>query len=582
MFSFNSEMAAVAQARLDEEIARLVIKLSSLKTQKNSFALISRLPTPILARIFVYYARHDHYRPYTSCQLGFLKPRWTNVVFVCRHWRHVALTCPAPWGYLFVASPRWTETLVAQSLDSPLRVRVHFYTLKMALDFMAQVAMHTERLQECCLIFGLTRSDAARAFSVLSSWVVPLLRILKITIEPRGESLDSSKHKQAQAVNEHILFNGDTPMLRELELINCDMPWYSPTLGGLTTLQLSNLATSVQLTMAELRVLLDCSPDLVQLHLENALRSGASSSTCQDSKKLHLPSLARLLITAPFSEILALLSYVEIPLTAQVRLKCRQRTHPRADDFIPFCSFLSEWFGASTNKATSFIPVRSICIENVDEGLWKESLVMRFIFRTSENAVDLFTGRVDYERGAPLKVDFDSWPPLSKQRDDIIGNICQSVPLAHLKRITLDGCRLSSTVWADTFWHLQELRTIELINMGLSDLIETLSIPSRPPLPNTEGQEGQGPCQVFAPSLEEIVLDEIGFIDYMDGPDDIYPDKVQRLFGVLARRRQEAGRALERLKLFHCMFLHEGDVEYLSGVVGQVDQVRDEPDEDDD
>ena len=198
---------------------------------------------------------------------------------------------------------------------------------------------------------------------------------------------------------------------------------------------------------------------------------------------------------------------------------------------------------------------------------------MGFVFRTSEQAArDLFSD--DHEREVPLQVDFNPWPSLSGRTDDIIGNICQSVPLAHLKRITMDGCRLSSTVWADTFWHLQELRTIELINMGLSDLIETLSIPTRPPLPNSEGLKGRGPHQVFAPSLEEIVLDNIWFIDGIDGYDDIYPEKVQRLYRVLARRQKEAGRALELLKLVDCWFLYKGDDEYLSGVVGQVDWDR--------
>jgi hypothetical protein len=462
-----------------------------------------------------------------------------------------------------VASPRWTETFVTRSLDSPLRVRVHFYKLKMALDFMARVAMHTERLQECCLIFELKRSDAACAFSVLSSRAVPLLRILKITIKPLDNSMDSSKHKKAQAVNDHIIFNGDTPMLRELELTNCDMPWHSPTLGGLTALRLSNLATSVQLTMAELRVVLDHSPDLVQLHLENALRSGPPGFTYPDSKKLHLLSLARLHITAPFSEILTLLSYVEIPFMTQVRLECRQTTYPHADDFVPFCSILSQWFGASTNKATSFIPIRSICIGKVNR---KQ---IRFIFRTSEQAAHPFSD--DHEREVPLQMDFIPWPPLSGRSEDIAGNICQSVPLAHLKRITLDDCRLSSTVWADTFWHLQELRSIKLINLGLSDLIKALSIPSRPPLPNSEGPKGRGPRQVFAPSLEEIVLNNVWFIEDRDGYGDIYPDKVQHLFRVLARRKKEAGRALELLELGDCRCLYDGDVEYLSDVVEHVD-----------
>ena len=548
-------MAATAQARLDEEITRLTIKLSSLKTQKNTFALISRLPMPILARIFVYYARDDYYRPLYYLSRS-MRSRWIGVSFVCRHWRRVALACPAPWSYLFVASPWWTEALLSRSVDSPLRMWLEFWKSDKALDFMARVAMHTERIQECCLVFA--RSNVARAFSVVSSRAAPLLRILKITIqepETLGKSMDSSKQEQAQ--NDHILFNGDTPMLRELGLTNYDMPWYSPSLGGLTTLQLCNLATSVQLTMTELRAVLDRSPHLVELDLENALRSGLSSSTYQDSEKLHLSSLTRLLITAPFPEILTFLSYVKVPSTTQVRLACHQRTHPRADDFIPFCSFLSQWFRAPTNKATPFTPIRSIFIEGAESR-------MRFVFGTLENVAPSTNSKNFEHEAAPLKVDFDPWPPLSRRGDDMIGMICQSVPLAHLERITLEDCSLSPTVWEDTFWDLQGLRTIELIGAGLSDLIETLLFSSRSPSPNSEGLP-----QVFAPSLEEIVLQNIAFVDYRDGYDDIYV--MPRLIRALARREKEAGRALKRLGLYYCLQLDNDDVQGLSDVVGSVD-----------
>ena len=57
MLSF--EMATKAQARRNEEIARLATTLSSLKTQKNTFVPTSRLPTSILGRMFICYARNE-------------------------------------------------------------------------------------------------------------------------------------------------------------------------------------------------------------------------------------------------------------------------------------------------------------------------------------------------------------------------------------------------------------------------------------------------------------------------------------------------------------------------------------------
>lgn len=120
-----SSDSAKDQAHIDEEVSRLAITLSALQTQKNTFALISRLPTAILARIFVCYARDGYYRPYTVCWMPrFEVPRWVVVSHVSRHWRHVALTCPALWNHLFMVSSQWTEVLLARSLDSPLWVCV--------------------------------------------------------------------------------------------------------------------------------------------------------------------------------------------------------------------------------------------------------------------------------------------------------------------------------------------------------------------------------------------------------------------------------------------------------------------------
>jgi len=144
--------------------------------------------------------------------------------------------------------------------------------------------------------------------------------------------VDLGKREQAQAVNDYYFFNGNTLILHELGLANYNVPWCSPTLGGLSTLWLCNLASSIQLTITELRTVLGWTLDLVQLHLENVLRSSPTGSSSHDSEKLHLPSLVHLLITAPFSGIHTLSSYVEIPSMVQVRLTCQRGTRTRADD----------------------------------------------------------------------------------------------------------------------------------------------------------------------------------------------------------------------------------------------------------
>lgn len=96
-------------------------------------------------------------------------------------------------------------------------------------------------------------------------------------------------------------------------------------------------------------------------------------------------------------------------------------------------------------------------------------------------------------------------------------------------------------------------------------------MPTCPPLPNTEGPKGRGPRQVFAPALDNLELENIGFTEEWDGKDDIYPDKVRRLSLALAKRKREAGRALGRIGLTDCWYFYRRDVAEFVGVVDFVD-----------
>ena len=197
------EMTAKTQERLDEEIAQLAIKLSSLRTQKNTFAPISRLPQSILACIFVYHAHEDYHTSSGSHIPRHTKSHWIGMSYVCRHWRHVALNCPALWSYLLTASPPWTEALLIRSLNLPLRIRVALLTSQKALDFIAQVSLHTERFEECYIYFQLARSDVTRALSMLS---LRGRHLRKLEIETDQECIHSDEHVQTGEVEDHILF----------------------------------------------------------------------------------------------------------------------------------------------------------------------------------------------------------------------------------------------------------------------------------------------------------------------------------------------------------------------------------------
>jgi len=135
-----------AQRRIDQEVTRHIRSLRDLCFQRNTFSPIFRLPPEILAEIFVQGARYHHERCLSRTDV----PEWVNVSYVCRQWRNIALHCPTLWGYLFLQSQQWTETLLARSKQVPLNISVGIGHPRdeWLYPLMEKVADHAERIQE--------------------------------------------------------------------------------------------------------------------------------------------------------------------------------------------------------------------------------------------------------------------------------------------------------------------------------------------------------------------------------------------------------------------------------------------------
>ena len=133
-----------AQAGINEETRKS-------PSAENALSPIFRLPPEILAAIFVHCARFHH----KSLSICTRRPGWVKVSYVCRHWREVALGCPTLWSYHFVVSSRWTEELLARSMEVPLKIRfVHIDRESDStwwLDPVKKLVDHAEHIQECIL-----------------------------------------------------------------------------------------------------------------------------------------------------------------------------------------------------------------------------------------------------------------------------------------------------------------------------------------------------------------------------------------------------------------------------------------------
>ena len=161
-------MTTEAQACIDEEITKQILSLCNLHTRRNTFSLISRLPTETLATIFIHCA-HDYH-----CEdLGHFTrtvPDWVNVSYVCRQWRNVTLNCPTLWSYIFMTSQRWTEELLARSKQASLKLRVRpgrWDKTLWGLYLVEQVTKQVERIQE--LYLHLPAMNTHEVLSKLSS-----------------------------------------------------------------------------------------------------------------------------------------------------------------------------------------------------------------------------------------------------------------------------------------------------------------------------------------------------------------------------------------------------------------------------
>ncbi|KAF8555352.1 hypothetical protein OG21DRAFT_1461019, partial [Imleria badia] len=218
-----SDMATVAQARIEEEIAEHSSSIRSPTTLSPN----CRIPPELLASIFIRCAS-DHYDLDPSAfrtNLGARDvPSWVNVSYVCRYWRAVALDCPTLWGYHFVVSRRWTEELLSRSQPAPLKIRIPFALARtkfMWWSLLEKLLDHTERIQE--LIARLPYKEIDLFLSGLSS-PAPRLQNLEIwVLEGTASRWDSA------------LFHGETPALHTLVPF-CPVSLNSLKLSSLITL----------------------------------------------------------------------------------------------------------------------------------------------------------------------------------------------------------------------------------------------------------------------------------------------------------------------------------------------------------
>ncbi|KAF8437140.1 hypothetical protein L210DRAFT_3546966 [Boletus edulis BED1] len=519
---------------MDEEIIKRASPASAnlhIKTTPPCF--IYRLPAETLEAIFIHCASNYHGEDTGYPTLA--APGWVNVSYVSSHWRNVALNCAVLWTYLFVTSRPWTEELLARSRQAPLKVKAYLHsqdTKLRAVCFVEQVMNHLERIQELHLRFSTSNLNYP-LLSKLSSRAPCLQSLVVVSLVDRyGGWYPAS-----------VLLGGDTPALRTVELTNCPVPWHSLKLTGLTTLRLNSLSPLFQQNVAEFLTTLSCMQDLTHLYLEDALASASgflSSAAFHTSRKINLPHLSHLLITAPLSTITALLSCVNIPLTTRINLNLNRSTEPHSstfDDYTPFCSLLAQRLHTLSGPT-----IRRLIIVFMPN--WEAA---RVTFAASER--DFSVSR-DPTHPLRIYIPFDR-STTTGDRGRIISHICCPVPLSNIQSICILNPQAPAAFWTHVLGHLRGLRCIELHQGNMPDLAAVLSLVPHDFTESHDVRADGGPNHIIAPALEELKLLSMSFSAMLTQRDHVYSVKVidvQSLCDALATRKGPQG----QLTMTHC------------------------------
>lgn len=412
---------------LDQE-AQLIRSLSLVRAKLNELALISCLPSEILESIFSICIS----RIYSSKRPKF-SLSWTQV---CRRWRQISLNSSRLWSCIDLSNPKFAQEFLLRSGRSPLSL-VSLWTSKFCED-SPKLQSHVERLERVDLF--LFPEDMQALFLSLQSNKLVNVRDLSLRIPSVCKPFASSV---------------ELPSVSRLCLESVAIPWTH--CGSLTDLTLRGLGVEFSPTLVELGVLLDQSPFLKVVRLENIHPSHGDI----DPPPVHLRYLEELIIAGVPHITSDILSLVLIPPTSKLRI-----SYP-----YDLTSDLSSLFHATRNGT-----------------LWSDIEVMSTIANTIRihRHVVHFTA-LEESRGSFADLDEDHWQSsmisvssarIARTATSSLSSVINPTSIACLDLgtsalleilpCTLEACLLS-------------LHNLEHIHVAFNELTDLLSFLSRPP-----------------------------------------------------------------------------------------------------
>ncbi|KAJ2921808.1 hypothetical protein H1R20_g15288, partial [Candolleomyces eurysporus] len=301
--------AQTIREEVDQRIAELESEIRALKTHRNLVADTSLLPPEILSNIFIALRR--------IVANGYsYRSSWVRVTHVCRHWRAVALDCPALWSDLLFVNPKGTEVMLQRAKNAPLTVKFAAYPATFN-DILCKIASQTGRLREVELRSGSnTTLELPIILSCFES-TAPILEKLVLQGVEIYYRTGSDKYHTLPA----DFLRGGAPSLRHLDVTRFAIHWDAlPLSTTLTHLRLENVVLENRPTQASFLKSLTSLLRLETMILKACLpRSGDALHL--GSLPITLPSLRILELQDFAAELRQFFTATQIPNKARVDIE---------------------------------------------------------------------------------------------------------------------------------------------------------------------------------------------------------------------------------------------------------------------
>jgi hypothetical protein len=312
--------------QVDQRIDQLEDEIRALKTHRNMVSDTSALPPEVLSSIFIIL------RELTGTGTGrnyyVSAAPWAQVTHVCRHWRAVALDCPALWSDLLFVSPTTTAMMLQRSKNAPLTVKFAANPV-LYQDILCRIMSQTGRLREVELrssSLSSTRNDFLEVLASLTT--APILEKLVLG----GAAVSEPR------LPEDFLQDG-APSLRHLELTQFAVRWDPlPLSSTLVHLRLQNITSYRPLRKAFLESMSKLLR-LETLKLSACLPQSGDVSHPSRSLSVSLPSLRILELQDSVAELCQFFRAAQIPREARVVIGVSD-ANPQSESLGPLFSAL--------------------------------------------------------------------------------------------------------------------------------------------------------------------------------------------------------------------------------------------------